>query len=43
MTYLNAVVAMEQGNILTYNLKVHIFGGAKLDKFRKFNTVDSKN
>ena len=42
MTYLNAVVAMEQGHILTYNLKVHIFGGTKLGKFRKFNAVDSK-
>ena len=43
MTYLKAVVTMGQGHILTYTLKVHIFGCTKFGKFCEFNTRDSNN
>ena len=38
-----ALVAVGQGHVLTYNLKVHIFWGTKFGKFGKFNTGDSQN
>ena len=43
MTYIKAVAATGQLLILTYNLKVCIFGGTKFGKFCEFNTADNKN